>query len=70
MLMNDNEKEINSFFSPEFRNRLDAIINFDKLGKKESIKNEYMMIDENIELIYFIANMKRVIAYSTVSQLG
>ena len=22
---NDNEKEINSFFSPEFRNRLDAI---------------------------------------------
>ncbi len=35
---NDNEKEINSFFSPEFRNRLDAIINFDKLGKKESIK--------------------------------
>ncbi|MAZ46153.1 MAG: ATP-dependent Clp protease ATP-binding subunit ClpA [Rickettsiales bacterium] len=35
---NDNEKEINSFFSPEFRNRLDAIINFDKLRKKESIK--------------------------------
>ena len=35
---NDNEKEINSFFSPEFRNRLDAIINFDKLGQKESIK--------------------------------
>ena len=31
---NDNEKEINSFFSPEFRNRLDAVINFDKLGKK------------------------------------
>ena len=31
---NDNEKEINSFFSPEFRNRLDAIINFDKLGKR------------------------------------
>ena len=35
---NDNEKEVNSFFSPEFRNRLDAIINFDKLGQKESIK--------------------------------
>tara|TARA_Y100001954_G_C15436114_1_gene419202 strand:- start:155 stop:619 length:465 start_codon:yes stop_codon:yes gene_type:complete len=35
---NDNEKEINNFFSPEFRNRLDAIINFEKLGKKESIK--------------------------------
>tara|TARA_B100000963_G_scaffold205814_1_gene179239 strand:- start:403 stop:2673 length:2271 start_codon:yes stop_codon:yes gene_type:complete len=35
---NDNDKEINSFFSPEFRNRLDSIINFEKLGKKESIK--------------------------------
>ena len=31
---NDNEKAISSFFSPEFRNRLDAIINFDKLKKK------------------------------------
>ena len=35
---NDNEKEVNSFFSPEFRNRLDAIINFEKLGKRDSLK--------------------------------
>ena len=35
---NDNEKAISNFFSPEFRNRLDAIINFDKLSKKDSMR--------------------------------
>ena len=35
---NDNEKAISSFFSPEFRNRLDAVINFDMLSKKDSMK--------------------------------
>ncbi len=35
---NDNEKALSNFFSPEFRNRLDAVINFAKLSKKDSMK--------------------------------
>ena len=35
---NDNEREINSFFSPEFRNRLDAVVKFEKLSKNSLVK--------------------------------
>jgi ATP-dependent Clp protease ATP-binding subunit ClpA len=31
---NDGEEALKNFFAPEFRNRLDGIIKFDKLGKK------------------------------------
>ncbi len=65
---NDNEKEINSFFSPEFRNRLDAIINFDKLGKKESIKIvekflmelESQLVDKDLTLSVTAAAKNRI----------
>ncbi len=35
---NDNTKAINNFFSPEFRNRLDAVVNFKMLNEKNSMK--------------------------------
>ena len=34
----DNEKAIQNFFSPEFRNRLDATVNFKMLDKNNSLK--------------------------------
>ena len=34
----DNEKAIKNFFSPEFRNRLDAIVNFKMLNKAHLLK--------------------------------
>ena len=34
----DNKNAINQFFSPEFRNRLDAVVNFKMLNKKNSMK--------------------------------
>ncbi|MFL2678855.1 MAG: ATP-dependent Clp protease ATP-binding subunit ClpA [Alphaproteobacteria bacterium] len=55
---NDNEKAISSFFSPEFRNRIDAIINFQMLGRKESMKIvdkllmelETLLVDKDLTL--------------------
>ncbi len=35
---NDNTKAINNFFSPEFRNRLDAVVNFKMLSEKNTMK--------------------------------
>ena len=34
----DNKNAINKFFSPEFRNRLDAVVNFKMLNEKNSMK--------------------------------
>ncbi len=55
---NDNEKAVKKFFSPEFRNRLDAIVNFAMLSKQNSIKVvdkflmelESMLLENNISL--------------------
>ena len=55
---NDNEKAVQKFFSPEFRNRLDAIVNFEMLNKNNSIKVvdkflmelESILIENNITL--------------------
>ena len=46
----DNEKAIKSFFSPEFRNRLDAIVNFKMLNKNHSLKivDKFLMELENL----------------------
>ncbi len=57
-LKNDNEKAVQKFFSPEFRNRLDAIVNFEMLNKNNSIKVvdkflmelESVLIENNISL--------------------
>ncbi len=54
----DNQKAISKFFSPEFRNRLDSIVNFEMLNKQNSIKVvekflmelESVLIDKNIAL--------------------
>ena len=40
------DKELNKFFTPEFRNRLDGIITFNKLGKETMIKVVNKFIDE------------------------
>ena len=40
------DKELKKFFSPEFRNRLDAIITFKKLGKETMVKVVNKFIDE------------------------
>ncbi len=56
--VNDNQKAITKFFSPEFRNRLDSIVNFEMLNKQNSIKVvdkflmelELMLMDKNISL--------------------
>ncbi len=34
----DNDESIDQFFNPEFKNRLDAIIQFDRLSEKNSLK--------------------------------
>jgi ATP-dependent Clp protease ATP-binding subunit ClpA len=39
-------KDLNKFFTPEFRNRLDGIITFNKLGKDTMIKVVTKFIDE------------------------
>ena len=46
----DNEKAIKNFFSPEFRNRLDAIVNFKMLNKAHSLKivDKFLMELENL----------------------
>ena len=56
--IDDNEKAISKFFSPEFRNRLDCVVNFKSLNKQNSIKVvdkfmmelESMLMDNNISL--------------------
>ena len=40
------DKELNKFFTPEFRNRLDGIITFSKLGKDTMVKIVNKFIDE------------------------
>ena len=40
------DKELNKFFTPEFRNRLDGIVTFKKLGKETMVKVVNKFIDE------------------------
>lgn len=40
------DKELKKFFTPEFRNRLDAIITFNKLGKETIVKVIDKFVDE------------------------
>lgn len=40
------DKELNKFFTPEFRNRLDGIITFNKLGKETMVKVVTKFLDE------------------------
>ena len=54
----DNDESINQYFSPEFKNRLDSIIEFDRLNEKNSLKIvdkfilelENILADQNITL--------------------
>ena len=53
-----NDESINQYFSPEFKNRLDSIIEFDRLNEKNSLKIvdkfilelENILADQNITL--------------------
>ena len=69
---NDNEKAISSFFSPEFRNRLDAIINFDKLGKKDSMKivDKFLMELESQLVDKDVSLNVSVLAKNKIQELG
>jgi ATP-dependent Clp protease ATP-binding subunit ClpA len=40
------DKELNKFFTPEFRNRLDGIVTFNKLGKDTMVKVVNKFLDE------------------------
>ena len=40
------DKELNKFFTPEFRNRLDGIVTFNKLGKATMVKVVDKFLDE------------------------
>jgi ATP-dependent Clp protease ATP-binding subunit ClpA len=40
------DKELKKFFSPEFRNRLDAVVTFKKLGKETMVKIVNKFVDE------------------------
>ena len=40
------DKELNKFFTPEFRNRLDGIVKFNKLNKETMVKIVHKFIDE------------------------
>ena len=69
---NDNEKAISSFFSPEFRNRLDAVINFDMLSKKDSMKivDKFLM---ELELILLEKDLSLTVtqnAKKKIEELG
>jgi ATP-dependent Clp protease ATP-binding subunit ClpA len=46
----DNEKAIKNFFSPEFRNRIDSIVNFEMLNKPNSMKvvDKFLMELESV----------------------
>ncbi len=46
----DNQKAISKFFSPDFRNRLDSIVNFEMLNKQNAIKvvEKFLMELESI----------------------
>ncbi len=54
----DNKNAINKFFSPEFRNRLDAVVNFKMLNERNSMKVvdkflmelESLLIDKDLSL--------------------
>lgn len=57
---NAHEKEVKKFFSPEFRNRLDAMVNFNKLSKNNVKQIAAKFIDDlnilskqrNFEIVY------------------
>ncbi|MEE2695071.1 MAG: ATP-dependent Clp protease ATP-binding subunit ClpA [Pseudomonadota bacterium] len=64
----DNDKAITKFFSPEFRNRLDSIVNFEMLNKSNSMRVvdkflmelESMLIEKNLTM-NVSENAKKVI---------
>jgi len=48
----DNKTSVDQFFAPEFRNRLDAIIKFDKLGKDVMVKIVKKFTDDLNSLLH------------------
>ena len=58
---NDGEEALKNFFAPEFRNRLDGIIKFDKLGKKSM----EMIVDKFVGELNELVKDKNVIVSLT-----
>ena len=68
----DNQKAISKFFSPEFRNRLDSIVNFEMLNKQNAIKvvEKFLMELESILINKNISLSISENAKSKILQLG
>ena len=58
---NDGEEALKNFFAPEFRNRLDGIIKFDKLGKKSM----EMIVDKFVGELNGLLKEKNVVVSLT-----
>ncbi len=68
----DNQKAISKFFSPEFRNRLDSIVNFEMLNKQNAIKvvEKFLMELESILINKNITISINEKAKSKILELG
>ena len=68
----DNQKAISKFFSPEFRNRLDSIVNFEMLNKQNAIKvvEKFLMELESILINKNISISINEKAKSKILELG
>jgi ATP-dependent Clp protease ATP-binding subunit ClpA len=58
---NDGDEALNNFFAPEFRNRLDGIIKFNKLGKKSM----EMIVDKFVGELNELVKEKNVVVSLT-----
>ena len=75
---NDNEKIINNFFSPEFRNRLDAIVKFQMLNSSNSMKVvdkflmelESLLVEKDLSLNVTINAKKKLLELGFDSKNG
>ena len=75
---NDGEIDINAFFSPEFRNRLDAVLRFNTLGKDvmENIVDKFIaqlntqMTDKGITVIIDSIARKKLLEEGFDSKMG
>jgi ATP-dependent Clp protease ATP-binding subunit ClpA len=74
----EDEKAIKKFFAPEFRNRLDAIIKFNKLGEKvvEQIVKKFVsdlnsqLKDKGIEIVLTVKATKWLASKGYDSKMG
>ena len=74
----EDDKAVKDFFKPEFRNRLDAIVKFNKLSSEhvKSIVGKFlkelndMLLDKNITLTFDATTIDHIVAKGYDSKLG